>query len=123
MSVKSVSAKVLAPTVLLAASTVATGFAINFLTTGTADWWWWVVLGAGSLCFVAGTVWTYLAMRERGSSDATRPDIQGSGVGQQTAMDSGTNISMIADNSSVAAWHIGEVNMGRPHKRGKRGKS
>ncbi|MBY0287496.1 MAG: hypothetical protein K2X52_10140 [Mycobacteriaceae bacterium] len=112
-----------APTVLLAASTVATGFAINFLTTGTADWWWWVVLGAGSLGFIAGTVWTILALRDHGADEATPPAIQGDGVAQQTATDSGANISIVADNSSAAAWQMGEVHIGRPHKRGKREKS
>jgi hypothetical protein len=122
MAAKSVLARVWAPATLTVVSTVAAGFAINFLTSGTADWWWWIVLGVGTIAGILGLVLTTLwATRERSSRAA--PTGQGGGVGQQTASGSGTNISINADNGSAAAYQMGEVNIGRPRRRGRRNDS
>ena len=122
MPTKSVLARVWAPATLAVVSTVAVGFAINFLTTGTANWWWWLILGAGTVAGIVGAVLTTLwAKRERGSPAA--PTGRGGVVGQQTASGSGANISINADNHSAAAWQMGQVNIGRPRKGGKRKES
>jgi hypothetical protein len=117
VSAESVLARVWAPATLTVASTVPVGFAINFLTSGAADWWWWLVLGTGTIAGIVGAVWTFFAQKERsGRAAPTGPG----GGGQQTASDSGTNISINADKGSAAAYQMGEVNIGRPRRRGKR---
>ena len=122
MSARSVLARVWAPATLAVVSTVAVGFAINFLTSGTADWWWWLILGVGAVAGIVGLVLTTLwAKRER--SRRAAPSVQGGVVGQQTASGSGTNISISADNGSAAAYQMGEVNIGRSRRRGKRKES
>jgi hypothetical protein len=121
MSARSTLARVWAPATLTVVSTVAVGFAINFLTSGTANWWWWLILGVGAVAGIVGAVWTFLVQREH--SGGAAPSVQGGGVGQQTASGSGTNISINADNGSAAAWQMGEVNIGRPRRRGKRKES
>jgi hypothetical protein len=122
MSAKSVLARVWAPATLTVVSTVAVGFAINFLSSGTADWWWWLVLGVGSVAGIVGLVLTTLWATSEHSARAASP-AHGSGVGQQTASGSGTNISINADNGSAAAYQMGAVNIGRPRRRAKRKES
>ena len=87
MSAKSVLARVWAPATLTVVSTVVVGFAINFLTSGTADWWW-LILGVGTFAGIVGAVWTFVAQRER--SAGVTPTSQGGGVGQPTASGNGS---------------------------------
>jgi hypothetical protein len=108
-SVVSVVSRLWAPAGLFAASTVAVGFAINFLTAGKAGWWW-LVLAAGAPGLIVSAVWTYFAEKMRG-------DESPSASTQQTASGRGTNISITADNGSAAAWQMGTVNLGRPRKK------
>jgi hypothetical protein len=122
MSAKSVLARVWAPATLTVVSSLAVGFAINFLTSGTADWWWWIALGVGAVAGIVGIVLTTVWAQKARSSPAA-PTGQGGVVGQQTASGSGTNISINADNGSAAAYQMGEVNIGRPRRRGKRKES
>ena len=122
MSAKSALTRVWAPATLTVVSTAAVGFAINFLSSGTADWWWWLVLGVGSVAGIVGLVLTTLWATREPSAQAALP-AQGSGVGRRTASGCGTNISINADNGSAAAYQTGEVNIGRPRRRGKRKES
>ena len=122
MSAESVLARVWAPGTLTVVSTVPVGFAINFLTSGAAEWWWWLVLGVGVVAGIVGGVLTTLGVKRERSSRAC-PSVQGGAVGQQTASDSGTNISINAEHGSVAAYQMGEVHIGRPRRRGKRKES
>src|ERR1700687_3236253 len=115
-----VLARVWAPAALTVASTVRVVFAINFLTSGAADWWW-LVLGTGTVAGIVGTVWAFFGQKE--TSGRAAPVGSGGG-GQQTPSGSCTNISIHADNGSAAAYQIGEVHIGRrPRGRGKRQES
>jgi hypothetical protein len=118
MSAGSVLGRVWAPAMLTVVSTVLVGFAINFLTSGAADWWW-LVLGVGVVAGIVGGVLTTLGVKRERNSPAS-PSVQGGVVGQQTASDSGTNISINAENGSAAAYHMGEVHVGQQRRRGKR---
>lgn len=116
MSAESVLARAWAPATLTVASTVPVGFAVNFLTSGAADWWW-LILVTGVIAGIVGAVWTFFAQKERSGEAA--PIVPGGG-GQQTASDSGTNISINADHGSAAAYQMGEVHIGQQRRRGKR---
>lgn len=105
---------------LTAVSVVLVGFAVNFLTSGGASWWWWLALGVGVVAGIVGGILGILGLkRERNDQDAGEP-VQGGAAGQQTASDSGTNISINADRGSVAAYQMGEVQVGQTRRRGKR---
>ena len=69
MSAESVLARVWAPATLTVASTVPVGFAINFLTSGAADWWW-LVLGTGTIAGIVGAVWAFFAQKGRSGRSA-----------------------------------------------------
>lgn len=118
MSGQSVLARVWAPAILTVISTVLVGFAINFLTSGAADWWW-LVLAVGVAAGIVGGVLTTLGVNRERSSRAS-PSAQGGPVGQQTASDRGTNVSINADHGSAAAYHMGEVHVGQQRGHGKR---
>lgn len=118
MSAESVPTRVWVPATLVVVSTVPVGFAINFLTSGGADWWW-LVLGVGVVAGIVGGVLTTMGVKRERSSRAS-PSVPGGAVGQQAASDKGTNISINADHGSAAAYHMGEVHVGQQRKRGKR---
>lgn len=115
MSVRSVVSRYWPPAVLAAVSTVTVTFAINFLTAGKPGWWW-IVLVLGALGFAGAGVWGYVVQPNRGGDEpASRSEAvaqQDAGVAQQSATGNGTNVSINADNQSVAAWEIGSVNFG-----------
>lgn len=118
MSAESTLARVWAPATLTVVSTVVVGFAINFLTSGGPNWWW-LPLGVGVVAGVVGGVLTTLGLKGKRSSRPS-PSVLGGAAGQQTASDNGTNISINADHGSAAAYHIGEVHVGKSRRRGKR---
>ncbi|KAA1246420.1 hypothetical protein F0Q45_23315 [Mycobacterium simiae] len=95
-------------------SAVAVAFAGVFLTRDGTVWWEWVVLGVG---IVAGIASGVLIKRD---SRAASQVMEGGAVGQQTASDKGTNISINADHGSAAAYHMGEVHVGQQRRRRKR---
>ncbi|MGV7254569.1 hypothetical protein PJH56_08555 [Mycobacterium kansasii] len=97
-------------------SAMAVTFAGIFLTRDGTVWWEWVVLGVG---IVAGIASGVLIKRERDCRAASQV-VQGGAVGQQTASDKGTTISINADHGSAAAYHMGEVRVGQQRRRGKR---
>lgn len=118
MSAESVPTSVWVPSTLAVISTVALGFAINFLTSGGAEWWW-IVLGVGVVGgIVGGVLATRGVKRERRSRASS--SVRGGFLGQQTASGGGTNISISADHGSAAAYHMGEVHVGQKDGRGKR---
>ena len=100
-------------------SAVALTFAGTFLTSGGAVWWEWLLLGVAILAGIASGV---QCKRERDSRAASQA-VQGGAVGQQTASDKGTNISINADHGSAAAYHMGEVHVGQTRRRRKRKES
>lgn len=100
-------------------SAVALTFAGTFLTSGGAVWWEWLLLGVAIMAGIASGV---QFKRERDSRAASQT-VQGGAVGQQTASDKGTNISINADHGSAAAYHMGEVHIGQTRKRRKRKES
>lgn len=118
MSAESVSTRVWMPATLVVVSTVPVGFAVNFLTSGGADWWW-LVLGMGVVAGIVGGVLTARGVKPQRSSRASS-SVQGGVGGQQTASDGGANISINADHGSAAAYHMGEVHVGQQRRRGKR---
>jgi len=101
---------------LSAASTVTVCFAVTFLAAEKTAWWW-LVLALGALGLTVGAVWFVRAQKEHaGRSASASVNQSDAGAAQQAASDSGTNISITADNGSVAAWQMGTVNLGGPHK-------
>ncbi|OHU79014.1 hypothetical protein BKG84_12075 [Mycobacteroides chelonae] len=100
-------------------SAVALTFAGTFLTSGGAVWWEWLLLG---VAIVAGMASGVQFKRER-DSRAARQAVQGGVVGQQTASNAGANITINADHSSAAAYHMGEVHVGQTRRRRKRKES
>jgi hypothetical protein len=106
------------PALLGAISTVAAGFSINFLSNGKTAWWW-LVLGTAALGLAVATVWTILVQKSRsdGATTQTTSLTQvDAGGPQQSTSGSGDNISINADNGSVAAWQIDNVSIGRRPK-------
>ncbi|WP_273735411.1 hypothetical protein [Mycolicibacterium septicum] len=108
---------------LTAVSVVAVGFAVNYLTSGDADWWWWAVLGVGVVAGIVGGVLGILGLKRERNDGVAGESVHGGAVGQQTASDKGTNISINADNGSVAAYRIDEVHIGKSSRRRKRDES
>ncbi|MFC6127415.1 hypothetical protein [Mycolicibacterium llatzerense] len=103
-------------------STVMAGFAINFLSSGPRHWWWWLLLAVSTIAGIAGIILTTLgAKRDHNGQAAT--SVQGDDNRVQTASNGGTNVSINADNGSVAAWSVGEVNVGQHGRRGRRKES
>jgi hypothetical protein len=103
----------LLPSVTLGAvSTTAGGYAVNELTNGGPAWWWGVVSASlGGL--IAGTLWGY---RVQSHAPDDRPGRTAKAV-NQSARDGGSNVSISADNQSVAAWSVETVNMSGPPRR------
>jgi hypothetical protein len=116
MSVSTVVSRYWPPAALGAVSTVAGGFAINFLSEGKPGWWW-IVLVLSALGLAVSAVWSYALQLNRGGDDARSHSAsvaQGdAGVVQQSPVGDGANISITARDESVAAWQIGTVNHGR----------
>jgi len=108
---------------LTAASVVVVGFAINYLTNGDADWWWWLALGVGVVAGIVGGVLGILGLKSKRNDAVAGESVHGGAVGQQTASDQGTIISINADNGSAAAYHIDEVHIGKSSRRRKRNES
>ena len=95
-----------------AVSTTAGGYAINELTN-RGPWWWWSVVGASLVGLIAGTLWGY-RVQSHAPDDQPAPT---SRAVNQTARDGGSNVSISADNQSVAAWSVDTVNMSGPPRR------
>jgi hypothetical protein len=116
MSVSTAVSRYLPPASLGSVSTVAAGFAINFLSEGKPGWWW-IVLVLGALGLTVSAVWSYALQLNRDGGDARSQSAsvaQGdAGVVQQSPVGDGANISITATDDSVAAWQIGTVNHGR----------
>jgi hypothetical protein len=103
----------LLPSVALgAASTTAGGYAVNELTNGGPAWWW-AVVGASLGGLIAGTLWGY---RVQSHAPDDRPAPTAKAV-NQSIRDGGSNVSISADNQSVAAWSVDTVNMSGPPRR------
>ncbi len=113
MSAKSVRVWVLAT--LATVSAVAVAYSINKLTADPHEWWWWLVLGAASLMGVIAGVWTTLGAVRKDRGTAAEAHAQSDGRGSAVP-----TISITADNSSAAAWQMGDVTVGQPQERGKR---
>lgn len=103
----------LLPSVALGAvSTTAGGYAVNELTNrGPA--WWWAAVGVSLVGLIVGTLWGY-RVQSHPSDDRPAP---ASKAVNQSALDGGSNVSISADNQSVAAWSIDTVNMSGPPRR------
>ena len=98
--------RLLPPGVLGAIAAIGSAFATNELTAHGPVWWWAVLATFGVLLVIAG-VWTYLTQK-RLENDG---ESQSAKALNQTAGAGGTNVSLSADNNSVAAWQIETLNM------------
>ncbi len=104
---------------LTTVSAVTVAFSINKLTADPHEWWWWLVLGAASLVGVIAGVLTTLGAMRGGLDMAAEPPTQSGEHGSAATPGTVPTISITADNSSAAAWQIGDVTIGQPPKRGK----
>jgi hypothetical protein len=99
------------PATLGALSTVAAGFAINFLTDGKT-WWWGTVVGLAVIGLVGAAVWSNRISGAGAAGDVTPPPPPAPHGAQRSQIGDDAVISMRADHGSTAAWQIGTVNMG-----------
>jgi Na+/melibiose symporter-like transporter len=117
------SVRVWALATLTTVSAVAVAYSINKLTADPHEWWWWLVVGAASLVGVIAGVWTTLGAMRGGRDTAVEARAQSDRLGSAATPATGATISITADNSSAAAWQMGDVTIGQPPKRGKRKRS
>lgn len=108
---------------LTTVSAVAVAYSINKLTADPHEWWWWLVLGVASLVGVIAGVWTTLGAMRGVRNTAAGAPAQSDRPGSATTPSTVPTISITADNSSAAAWQMGDVTVGQPPKRGKRKRS
>lgn len=101
--------RMLPPAVLGSVATTAGAFATNELTAH-GPVWWWAVLAVSGVGVVAAGVWAYWVQMHPDEDPRPQP----AKTTHQTAGDGGTNVSISADNNSVAAWHVDTLNMGKP---------
>jgi hypothetical protein len=80
------------------------------LTGDGPRWWWWAVLALSGLGVVVAGVWTFVVQKQ---VDEKMVHHETAKTFNQTAGDGGTNVSVSADNNSVAAWHVDTLNMGQ----------
>jgi membrane protein implicated in regulation of membrane protease activity len=105
--------RLLPSAILGAAATAAAGYSTNELT-GHGPSWWWAVLGVSVAGVVVAGLWAYWVQTHKREDRAPQP----AKATYQTAGESGTNVSISADNNSVAAWNVDTLNMGSPPDRG-----
>jgi hypothetical protein len=99
----------LLPSVALGAvCTAAGGYAVNELTNGKPAWWW-AIVGVSLVGLIAGTLWGY---RVQSHAPDGRPV-----PAARTVNQSARDVSISADNHSVAAWSVDTVNMSGPPRR------
>ena len=92
-------------------STAAATYSINKLTSGETAWWWTIV-GISLLGLIAAAPWGYRVQ-------AHTPDGQAAqyvAAVWQTARDGGSNVSISANNQSVAACSVDTLHMGETQR-------
>jgi membrane protein implicated in regulation of membrane protease activity len=109
MSEQSIVLRLLPPVALGALATIAGGYATNELT-GDGPSWWWAVVGAAFLGLVVTALWVHWVQSHARDDRLVQPSKSVS----QTAGDGGANVSISADNNSVAAWSVDTLNLGGP---------
>ncbi|MGB8386787.1 hypothetical protein, partial [Mycobacterium sp.] len=87
---------------ICAVSTVAGGYAVNKLTS-SGPAWWWAIVGVSLVGLIAGTLWGY-RLQSHLPDNRQAP---AASIVNQSARD----VSISADNHSVAAWSVETVNM------------
>jgi hypothetical protein len=86
-------------------------FAINKVSSDHAPSWWWLVVIAAAVGVAGCGAWAAFSGR-RGSTAVDQRGGSGSGTTQQSVAGEGQNVSVRADNNSVAAQNIGTLNLG-----------